>query len=216
MNKVIILGTAHGKNVAGKCSPDGSFKEYIFSREVCKELKDELEKEGYKVLIDIADDIVPGKQSAELRKRVEIVNSACTKYGTDNCMYIAIHADASGNGSKWMNARGWSVYTSIGRTRSDELATCLWCAANQILPHDNKTALRADRSDGDVDFESNLYVLKKTKCVAVLTENLFMDNEMDCRYLSSEEGHRAIVELHKTGIMNFLSLGTLYRKGEVL
>lgn len=216
MSKVIILGTAHGKNVAGKCSPDGRFKEYVFSREVCMELKHELEMEGHKVLIDITDDVVPSTQRAELQKRVNIVNNACAKYGTDNCMYVSIHVNAAGNGSKWMNARGWSVYTSIGRTRSDELATCLWCAANQVLPHDSKTALRADRSDGDVDFESDLYVLKKTKCIAVLTENLFMDNEKDCSYISSPEGHKAIVELHKKGIRDFLSLGTIHKKGEVL
>ena len=34
--KTIILGTAHLKSTPGKCSPDGNFKEYEYSREVCK------------------------------------------------------------------------------------------------------------------------------------------------------------------------------------
>ena len=38
-NKVVILGTAHGSNVPGKCSPDKKFREYRFSREVINLLK---------------------------------------------------------------------------------------------------------------------------------------------------------------------------------
>ena len=32
----IILGTAHQKSIPGKGSPDGKFREYKYSREVCK------------------------------------------------------------------------------------------------------------------------------------------------------------------------------------
>lgn len=37
---------------------------------------------------------------------------------------VSIHANAAGNGSKWMNALGWSCYTSKGDTAADVLATC--------------------------------------------------------------------------------------------
>ena len=44
--KTIILGTAHRVNVGGNRSPNGVLREYRFSREVCKRLKNELEAEG--------------------------------------------------------------------------------------------------------------------------------------------------------------------------
>lgn len=37
---------------------------------------------------------------------------------------VSIRANAAGNGSKWMTARGWSCYTSKGDTAADVLATC--------------------------------------------------------------------------------------------
>ena len=32
----IIFGTAHQKSILGKGSPDGKFREYKYSREICK------------------------------------------------------------------------------------------------------------------------------------------------------------------------------------
>ena len=52
-NKVVILGTAHGINTPGKCSPDKKFREYKFSREVINILKPKLEALGLTVYIDI-------------------------------------------------------------------------------------------------------------------------------------------------------------------
>ena len=43
----IILDPAHGKNVAGKRSPDESHLEYLWSRERCTSLEKKLEKKGY-------------------------------------------------------------------------------------------------------------------------------------------------------------------------
>ena len=59
-------------------------------------------------------------------------------------------------------------------------------------------------TDGDPDKEAHFYILKHTKCPAVLTENLFQDNREDVGYLLSEEGKRAIVALHVEGIERYL------------
>jgi hypothetical protein len=37
--KTIILGTAHLKSTPGKCSPDGKFREYKYSREIVAAVK---------------------------------------------------------------------------------------------------------------------------------------------------------------------------------
>ena len=59
-NKVIILGTAHLKSTPGKCSPDHCFKEYIYSREVVKALKQRLDFLGYQCFIDWIDEDMSG------------------------------------------------------------------------------------------------------------------------------------------------------------
>lgn len=197
--KTIILGTAHLKSTPGKCSPDKKFFEYKYSREVCKAVKAILEDLGYKVFIDIEDDDLNVDQSRELCLRCKIVNDLQKVY--KNCIYVSIHVNAAGNGSKWMNATGWSAYTSVGVTAADRLANCLYDAAKKNL---KGKKLRTDNTDGDLDIESNFYVLKHTNCPAVLTENFFQDNKDDVNYLTSDEGFHEIVRTHVEGIIQYV------------
>lgn len=211
---IVILGTAHLTTTPGKCSPDGKFRECIYSREITKMIKEELEKKGVTVVIDY-EPLEPNsnmkgatakqEQSRELTWRANFVNSLCSKYGTSNCVYISVHVNAAGADGKWKTARGWSVYTSPGKTKSDTLATLLYNEAKTILPPDSKYYVRSDFSDGDADYEANFYVLTKTKCPAVLTENLFQDNKEDVAFLTSPEGKKKIVDIHVNGIMKYIN-----------
>ena len=64
----------------------------------------------------------------------------------------------AGDGTKWMNATGWSCYTCKGQTESDRLADCLYKAAEQIL---KIQVIRTDYArDGDPDWEENFYILR--------------------------------------------------------
>ena len=195
----IILGTAHQKSIPGKGSPDGKFKEYKYSREVVKAVSDILQSMGYRTIIDIEDDDLGLSQSKELSLRCKIVNELVEQY--KNCIYVSIHVNAAASDGKWHNGTGWEVYTSVGKTKSDELATCLYNAARYNT--ENKK-MRTDYSDGDPDKEAHLYVLKNTNCPAVLTENFFQDNKKDVDYLTSDEGFHAIVRLHVEGILNYI------------
>lgn len=197
--KTIVLGTAHLKSTPGKCSPDGKFKEYEYSRRVCKEVKRQLENLGYFVIIDVEEDDLKMTQNQELRHRRDLVNSLHRKY--KNCIYVSIHVNAAGADGKWHNATGWEAYTSSGRTKADELATCLYKAAEKNL---KGKKLRTDWTDKDIDKEANFYILKQTTCPAVLTENFFQDTKSDVEYLESEEGFNQIVKTHIEGIINFV------------
>ena len=197
--KTIVLGTAHLKSTPGKCSPDGKFKEYEYSRRVCKEVKRQLENFGYFVIIDVEEDDLKMTQNQELRYRRDLVNSLHRKY--KNCIYVSIHVNAAGADGKWHNATGWEAYTSPGRTKADELATCLYEAAEKNL---KGKKLRTDWTDKDIDKEANFYILKQTICPAVLTENFFQDTKSDIEYLESKEGFDQIVKTHVEGIINFV------------
>lgn len=197
--KTIILGTAHLESTPGKRSPDGKFREYKFSRDVCKALKAIFKNMGYNVFIDIEEDDLKLTQNQELKRRCDIVNNLCKKY--KDAIYVSIHVNAAGNGSQWLKATGWSAYTTIGKTKADDLATELYKAAEDNLK-DKK--IRTDYSDKDPDIESNLYVLKHVTCPAVLTENFFQDNKDDVEYLQSDEGFHAIIRLHIEGILRYL------------
>ena len=202
MQKIkIILGTAHLSSTPGKRSPDGKFREYAYSRKVCKAVQEELLSRGVDCVIDYIDDDMPGLNSSqELVKRVQIVNAIAKK--TD-CLYISIHVNASAK-SGWDKATGFSIYTSPGETKSDTLATDIFDEATKLLKPIGKS-LRKDISDGDPDFEENFYVLRKTVCPAVLTENFFQNSKSDVEFLESPLGFEAIVSYHVNGILKYLS-----------
>ena len=132
---LIILGTAHLGTTPGKESPDGKFKEAVWSREFVGDLKPMLESYGLEVMIDWPD-LSMGKgttTSQELTKRVEIANKEVEREKGRNVYYISTHVNAAGSQGKWLGARGWSVYTSPGKTISDTLAEFLWISAHKNL-----------------------------------------------------------------------------------
>ena len=197
--KTIILGTAHLKSTPGKCSPDGKFREYQYSRKVVAAIKANLKNLGYNVFTDIEDDDLNVTQSRELQLRCKIVNDLCKVY--KDCVYVSIHVNAASSDGKWHTATGWEIYTTPGKTKADKLATCLYEAAKKNF---KDIKLRTDFSDGDPDKEANLYVLKHTSCPAVLTENLFQDNKSDVEYLQSDKGFHEIVRIHVEGILEYI------------
>lgn len=192
----ILIDNGHGQETSGKRSPDGLFREYAWAREIASRIEKELCKQGYD-----AQCIVPETSDVPLAERTRRINEICGRIGKEKVVLVSIHVNAAGNGS-WLNARGWSAYTSKGETKSDKLATHLYKAAEESLPASVK--LRKEMSDGDPDWEENFWILRKTACPAVLTENLFMDNRDDLAILTSESGKQAIVNLHVNGIISYL------------
>lgn len=190
----VLIDNGHGSNTPGKCSPDGRLREYAYTREIAERLVMELRKNG----ID-AERIVKEEIDVPLAERCRRAN----EYKASEAILVSIHCNAAGNGSDWMSARGWEAWTSVGKTKADKLAICLYEDAEHCLPG---MKMRKDMADGDPDKESQFYILRHTNCPAVLTENLFQDNREDVEFLLSEEGKRAIVSLHVWGIMKYLSL----------
>ena len=196
----IILDNGHGLKTPGKRSPDGTLIEAIYTRQLVKDLALDLEKHGHPVHI-----LVPEPEDIPLNVRVKRINAICQAVGVKNTILISIHLNAAGDGTKWMNATGWSCYTCKGQTESDRLADCLYKAAEQILENQ---VIRTDYArDGDADWEENFYILRHSLCPAVLTENFFMDSPSDQDYLQSEAGKRAIMDTHIEGIELFLKSG---------
>lgn len=190
----VLIDNGHGSNTPGKRSPDGRLREYAYTREIAERLVMELRKNG----ID-AERIVKEEIDVPLAERCRRAN----EYKASEAILVSIHCNAAGNGSDWMSARGWEAWTSVGKTKADKLATCLYENAEYCLPG---MKIRKDMTDGDQDKESGFYILKHTKCPAVLTENLFQDNKKDVEFLLSEEGKLAIVNMHIWGIMKYLGL----------
>ena len=192
----ILIDAGHGIDTPGKRSPDGLFREYLWNRQVA-----DLILEGFLSAGVDASLVVTETNDVSLRNRVNRVNTICNRLGASNVLLVSIHANAAGNGSAWMNAKGWSCYTSKGKTKSDQVAECLYDAFEEEF-QDRK--IRKDMSDGDRDWEENFYVLQKSKCPAVLLENFFYDNREECAWMLQEETKKRIASAAVKGIIKYI------------
>ena len=203
----ILIDNGHGIQTKGKRSPDGKLLEYAYTRELARQIVKILKFRGYD-----SELLVPEDDDIPLSERVRRINEICLTYepscpaptGHPDVILISLHLNAAGDGTKWMNATGWSCYTCKGQTESDWLADCLYKAAEQILENQ---VIRTDYArDGDPDWEENFYILRHALCPAVLVEQFFMDNKKDLAYLISDEGKRNLIDVIVGGLESFYSL----------
>lgn len=193
----ILIDPGHGRNTPGKCSPDGRFREYQYTREIAAAVVARLQALGHdaEVLVSEFEDI-------PLSERVRRVNAWCRRLGKDHVVLVSVHVDAAGSDGQWHTATGWSCYTSPGQTVGDRLADCLYRAAEKHLQGHK---IRTDYSDGDPDKEAGFYILNRTKCPAALVECGFMDNRESLQFLVSPEGRKVIISVIVDGILEFVS-----------
>lgn len=195
----IIIDNGHASSTPGKRSPKDSeipqFFEYEFNRDIASRLSKRLTELGikHKLIVPEVD------KDISLSERANRANALCKQYGKSKCIFISIHADAAGNGDKWMNAQGWSCYTSVGETASDIYAEIFMREAQKVLVPLGRNIRK--NSENKWSKEDNFTVLVKTVCPAILTENLFYDNKEEVKFLQSEVGKEAITQIHINSIL---------------
>lgn len=190
----ILIDNGHGENTPGKRSPDGRLQEWAYTREIADMVVFGLRKHG----ID-AERIVKENIDVSLSERCKRANNIYRET-RKNAILVSIHCNAAGNGTSWMNARGWGVYVSDNASfNSKRLASSLAQAAI------SKGVTVRKQSPGQDYWVQNLAICRDTNCPAVLTENFFQDNKEDVEYLLSSEGKRTVANIHIEGIINYLN-----------
>jgi len=193
----VLIDAGHGIDTPGKRSPDGSFREYLWNRQVADLVLARLRACG----VD-SDLVVTETNDISLRTRAMRVNRICDRIGAANVLLVSIHSNAAGSGKSWENATGWSCYTTRGKTGSDEIAEYLYKAFASAFP---EKRMRRDLSDGDSDQEANFYIIAKTKCKAVLLENFFFDNKEECAWLLQDTTKARIADAIVAGLKLYLN-----------
>jgi N-acetylmuramoyl-L-alanine amidase len=192
MIRQIILDNGHGCNTPGKRSPiwsDGSrLLEWEFNRDIVRRTAGLLRMENVRPFI-----LVPELRDIPLAERIARVNRLP---GLKESLLVSIHGNAGGG-------TGWEIFTSPGETRSDAAASIFFAQAKELLG--NTFRLRSDTTDGDPDKEADFGIITHTHCPAVLTENLFMDTESDCRFMMSSSGRQLLAMIHANAILHLLN-----------
>ena len=191
MNKVIFLDAGHGgidpngdyttapskmfDHKEGTFHNGSVFYEGVKNREYCRLIIKYCNLLGITVI-----PVYHPYLDTPLSFRVEMAN-----YYHNNIrkgIYVSEHSNAANT-----KAKGFSVWTSIGETKSDEYAQMFLDKYKESFKgYDSVHVREEDYKDGDGDYEENFKVLRDTAMPAVLTENLFFDNFSDATLLMSE------------------------------
>jgi len=97
-------------------------------------------------------------------------------------------------------ASGTEVFTSPGKTKSDDLAEFVIDEITKAFP---EMKMRVDLTDGDRDKEAEFYILTKTKCPAILIEWGFMTNYDDCKMIINRNQRKNFVEAVARGVVRY-------------
>ena len=191
---IICIDNGHGVDTLGKRSPDGVLREYKYCREIAAEVVKRLKTMGYN-----AQMLVTEENDISLGIRCKRANEVCKHFGASNVLLVSIHLNAKGNGSAWMDARGWQACVSMNASsRSKQLASYLYDAASA-----QGLKMRSPKP-GQKWWAQNLAICRDTLCSAVLTESGFMDNKQDYEWLLSDKGREAVISYHVNGIINYI------------
>lgn len=192
-----MIDNGHGDPplTGGKCSPDKRLKEYYYCREIAQRVSRGLSLRGIDTLL-----ITSEATDTPMKERVRKVNAWAKKLGSQNVVLVSIHNNAAGADGKWHTARGFSVFVSKNASNSSkrlaqiftENATGMGLMGNRCIPPEKY-------------WVQSLAMTRDTICPAVLTENLFQDNEEDVKFLLSETGKKAITNLHINSIIQYIN-----------
>ena len=192
---IVLLDNGHGVDTAGKRSPDGVLREYNWTREMVRSIRAELDERGIEVFL-----VTPEEDDISINARVKRVNVWCDAYGKNNCLLVSLHNNAAGDGSEWMTGAGWEDYVSLNASSKSKALATMLCEEAYAL------GLKVRRYSSSQYYKTmDLGICRDTKCPAVLTENLFMDNKSDYEYLLSDEGQKVLRDLHVAAIINYIS-----------
>lgn len=169
------------------------FYEGVFNRILANKTRVALAKRRISVM-----NVYHSVSDNSLANRTELANVVHSATG-GRTIYFSLHSNASNS-----KARGWEIFTSIGQTRSDRLATIV---GEKVAPVFAKYGIppRADWSDGDLDKEQRLWVLTETKAPAALLEVGFFDNLQDAKEIDKEQFQLELSEVIAGGINQYLN-----------
>lgn len=192
--KIIVLDPGHGGEDGGTIGVSGVYEKDL-NLEVSKTLAAVLRFAGYEVIETRTEDILLYDRNVDFKGRKKVLDLAARLEIAQNAMpdiFVGIHMNAFPQ-EKYS---GLTVYYSKNHPSGYDAATGLQAAVKSALQPDNNRAIKAAGS--------NIYLLNRLECPAVLIECGFLSNREECVKLSSEEYRQQLSFVFFSSLASFL------------
>lgn len=186
-NLKIVLDAGHGGKDSG--AEYGTIKESPINLKITLDLKRQLEKRGYEVILTRVDDNDLASNKATNRKRDDLANRVKIVKQNDPIIFISVHMNKYANTS----VKGSNVFYSKNNVLSYSLANNI----NESMKLKNKTHFLVRVGD--------YYLLNNIDIPAVLIEYGFISNSRDMHYYRDDDYISSINEKVVDGIDIFIN-----------
>ena len=195
---IVVIDAGHGGEDGGASSADGTILEKDLNLDIAEKLYTLLSVNGIpckltrtadELLYDKTADYQGRKKQMDLATRREIAES------TENALFISIHM----NSYPAPQYSGLQVWYSPNNEASKTVAETIQKSAKAILQPENHREVKAAGS--------NIYLLDRLECPAVLVECGFLSNPEEAEKLSTEEYREQVA------FTLFLSISELWKQG---
>ena len=192
-NSTIIIDPGHG-GIDGGAIGVGNINEKDINLKISLKLRDMLTSFGFRVIMTREEDKSIHDDNANtirMQKKTDMHNRLALMEKFENPIFISIHQ----NTSPYKNATGSVVYYSANCPESQNLASIMQNNFTTLLQPDNKREI--------VQAKSNLFLLYKAKCPAVLTECGFISNGKECAMLQDDDYQNKICFLILKSLLEY-------------
>ncbi|MDE6712746.1 MAG: N-acetylmuramoyl-L-alanine amidase, partial [Lachnospiraceae bacterium] len=189
----IIIDPGHGGADPGKVGINGALEKDI-NLQMAYILKEQLEAEGFYVILTRTSDEIPGSENGDITKVQDLQNRIRMIAEEDPLLVISIHQ----NSYPQESVRGAQVFYYETSEEARQLAECI--QRQLILAADDGNHRQAKGN-------TSYFLLKKTPVTTVIVECGFLSNWQEAALLQQEDYQRLMTGAIVDGILEYLGRG---------
>ena len=192
--RCVVIDAGHGGEDGGTSSASGILEKDL-NLAVAFALRDLLEAAGIPCVMTRTEDKLlydRGVNFQGRKKALDLAARSTVAASTEDCLLVSIHMNAF----PAPRYDGMQVWYSAADPRSREIATSIQSLATTLMP-DNR---RKPKEAG-----SNIYLLDRASCPAVLVECGFLSNPTEAERLADQDYQYGLATVILSGILPYLS-----------
>ncbi len=190
----VVIDAGHGGEDGGTSSAAGLVEKEV-NLAVALSLRDQLEAAGVPCVLTRSEDKLLYDRNVDYQGRKKVLDLAARRAiadATEGCLLVSVHMNA------FPDAResGMQVWYGKADPRSQEIAKAIQTGSLALIPENR----RKIKSAG-----SNIYLLDRAVCPAVLVECGFLSNPAEAEKLADEDYQHAVAAVIMGGILPYVS-----------